>query len=84
MKTQIIIHNDIVKRLIKEYVEDKCHEALEVKYNDRKDAFVCENEPSLIVPTGGLIFSVKEITVDSQDIPGFEGTREDLAKIKIN
>lgn len=81
MKTQIIIHDDIVKRLVKEYVENKCYEAFELNYKNKNDAFVCENEAELIVPSGGLIFSLKP--KEEINIPGFEGTREDLAKINI-
>jgi hypothetical protein len=63
MKTQIIIHQDVVDRLIMEYVENKCHEAFEVGYGDRKGAFACENPHAMIFPSDGLVFSVKEIDV---------------------
>ena len=65
MKTQVIIHKDVVDRLIMEYVENKCYEAFEVKYNDRQGAFQCENPDAVTFPSDGLVFSLKKIEVDT-------------------
>lgn len=76
MKTQIIIHQDIVDRLIMKYVEDECHGAFEVPYNNRKGAFECENPYDLIFPTDGLVFSLKKVETESEQPP------KDLSALK--
>lgn len=61
MKTQIIIHQDIIERLIMEYVETQCHDAFEVSYNNRKGAFECKNPYAITFPFDGLVFSLKNV-----------------------
>lgn len=66
MKTQIIIHKDVVDRLLMEYVENKCYEAFEISYGERKGSFQCENEYALTFPSEGLVFSLKPSEVISE------------------
>lgn len=59
MKTQVIIHQEKIKELIQEYVENQCHGAFEIGYSDRKDKIECYNWHNLMVLEEGLIFSLK-------------------------